>query len=58
MAVEKPVLKSILIDESHMSIRLCAEAGLLEVTADDLKETAAIDRNCGEIENKCWTEAS
>jgi hypothetical protein len=41
-----------------MSIRLRAEAGLFQVTAHDSLKGGAIDKNCGEIEKKYWTEAS
>jgi hypothetical protein len=39
-----------------MSIRLRAVTGLLEVTICRFSFAGAIDKNCGEIGKKSWTE--
>ena len=39
-----------------MSIRLRAVTGLLPVTVCRCKFAGAIDKNCGEIGKKYWTE--
>jgi len=39
-----------------MSIRLCSETGLLKVTVYISSCAVDIDKNCGEIEKKYWTE--
>jgi hypothetical protein len=39
-----------------MSIRLRAVTGLLQVTICRFNFAGAIDKNCGEIGKKCWTE--
>jgi excisionase family DNA binding protein len=39
-----------------MSIRLRAVTGLLQVTVRRCNFAGAIDKNCGEIEKKYWTE--
>jgi hypothetical protein len=39
-----------------MSIRLRAVTGLLQVTVCRSSSAVAIDKNCGEIEKKYWTE--
>jgi hypothetical protein len=39
-----------------MSIRLRAVTGLLQVTACRRNFVEAIDKNCGEIGKKYWTE--
>ena len=54
--MEKPALKAIVSDKSQMSIRLCSETGLLKVTVYISSCAVDIDKNCGEIEKKYWTE--
>jgi hypothetical protein len=53
----KPALKPIVEGKSKMSIRLRAATGLLQVTVCRYNFARAIDKNCGEIDKKCWTEA-
>ena len=52
----KPALKSIVGNKSQMSIRLRAVTGLLQVTVCRCNFAGAIDKNCGEIDKKCWTQ--
>ena len=54
--MEKPALKPILGNKSKMSIRLFAETGVLKVTVCISSCAVDIDKNCGEIEKKYWTE--